>query len=285
MTKGIDIIKAEDEDADISKLSDGELEEIYIEIIGFDAEDVKELCDEIVAIMEEADDSSSSSKPGRVPSFSGGGGGGGGSSSVSVGGAITVVPQPVVTPEATPHTEFEDIKEAMWAKDQIEKLAKLNVLNGYNGKVRPNDYITRAEFSKMVVELFDIRTGGTSEFSDVSSDSWYASYIGAMASVGIINGHPDGRFAPEDKITRQDAAVILNRCIEKLGVPVYTKNERINFTDSDYFADYAADAISSLQTYGVISGRSEGIFDAQAEITRAETAVMLVNLYSFSENK
>lgn len=284
------LLKEVDADKASLDLSDGESEKLCLELMGYDADDLSDLGDKILDIADSIQSSSSSSKPGKSPSYSGGGGGGGGrgsSSAVSISGAgfdVAVPDKEIVVPE-TETTDFEDIKEAVWAKEPIEKLAKLNVMNGYGGKVRPNDSITRAEFAKMVVELFDIQIGGENAFSDVSSDSWYAPYVSAMASAGLINGYPDGRFCPENTITRQDAAVILDRCVAKLSIPVYTKNEKISFADSALFEAYASEAIANLQSWGVISGKGEGIFEPAAPITRAETAVMLTNLYSFTESK
>ena len=284
MEKGDILLKEEDADRESLNLSSGKTEKLYMELIGFDADDLEELADEIKNIADSFDEASS--KPGKSPSYSGGGGGSRPSGAVSVSGAgfnVVVPEKPEDTASQSKPDAFDDIKEAIWAKEYIEKLSDMNVISGYNGKVRPNDGITRAEFSKMVAVLFDIKAQGSSSFTDVSSDVWYAPTVAAMADAGLIQGYPDGSFRPDSKITRQDAAVILSRCIDKLGIPVYTKNERIDFADSGLFEDYSKKAISDLQSYGVISGKGENMFEPRADITRAETAVMLVNLYSFEE--
>ena len=285
---GDKLLELVDADTDSLALSSSKTEKLWIELIGYDAKSLSDLGDKIKDIAKDLD--SSSSAPSKTPSYSGGGGGGGGGKpspavSVSGSGFGVVPPENTVTEQPKEQEAFDDIKEAMWAKDYIEKLAQLNVMNGYNGRVRPNDGITRAEFSKMVVELFGIEKNGKNIFSDVSDNAWYTEYVAAMAEAGIITGYPDGSFCPEESITRQDASVILDRCVTKLGIPVYTKLEKAVFRDSDRFADYASDAISRLQTYGVVSGKGEGVFEPEADITRAETAVMLVKLYSFSEGK
>ena len=53
------------------------------------------------------------------------------------------------------------------------------------------------------------------EFSDVSKDRWSYSSIKTVAEKGIMNGYPSGKFIPENQITRQEMAVILQRINEK----------------------------------------------------------------------
>ena len=202
---------------------------------------------------------------------------------------IQIQTSPTETPTANPggesgKTRFEDINEALWAEKEITKLAELNVLSGYENKVRPNDNVTRAEFAKMVAELFKVAKGTGSKFNDVSEDDWFCDYVGVMNANGLINGFPNGNFQPNDYISRQDSAVILSRCVDALSIPVYTKNKLPVFDDSNQISDYAVEAVNKLYTYGVISGRSENSFIPNDNITRAETAVMLVRLYSFTEN-
>jgi hypothetical protein len=59
----------------------------------------------------------------------------------------------------------------------------------------PYDNVTREEFVKLIIELTGIKSDGTNvEFSDVSKDSWYASYVDAAVSGGVVKGIGNGRF-------------------------------------------------------------------------------------------
>ncbi|OEF99768.1 hypothetical protein BHF71_00915 [Vulcanibacillus modesticaldus] len=104
-------------------------------------------------------------------------------------------------------------------EDAVAKLTALGVLNGYpDGTFRPANDITRAEFAKIIV----IATGkeaaadllkGTSAFSDIDGDEWYAGYVAAAASYGYIKGYPDGTFQPKKNITGQEVVTVLLRAL------------------------------------------------------------------------
>ena len=110
-----------------------------------------------------------------------------------------------------------------------------------------------------------------SDFDDVDNSSWYSQYVGAAAKAGIAQG-ADGRFNPENNITRQDAATIIHRVLSGKAVEFY---EGKSFTDGDMISEYAKEAISALNSVGIINGYTSGEFLPLGNITRAEAAQML----------
>lgn len=52
-----------------------------------------------------------------------------------------------------------------------------------------------------------------SPFSDVPADAWYAQDVADLREMGIINGDPDGRFRPDDPLTRAEAARLLRLAV------------------------------------------------------------------------
>ncbi len=51
---------------------------------------------------------------------------------------------------------------------------------------------------------------------DVPADAWFAEYVNYVAEPGLMQGYADGRFGPEDNITREQLAAILWRCCKVL---------------------------------------------------------------------
>ena len=93
----------------------------------------------------------------------------------------------------------------------VEFLQTLSIVSGYEDKTfKPEEYITRAEFSKIIVNMLGLYTSENKNyFWDVLPDHWAAGNISSITDLGIINGFPGGEFRPEEYITMIDAAKIL----------------------------------------------------------------------------
>lgn len=92
---------------------------------------------------------------------------------------------------------------------------------GYgNGKVRPQDNITRAEVATIFFRLLtdDVRDEDltkTNRYSDVAATSWYNTAVSTLSSMGIITGYPDGTFRPNAAITRAETMTLVNRVLNR----------------------------------------------------------------------
>ncbi len=205
------------------------------------------------------------------------GGTSGGSSSFSQSNSV---PQ---KESATTGISFNDISGVLWAKESIEKLAQAGIVSGDGaGKFRPQDYITRAEFVKIFVGAFNLlNVSSTSDFSDVSKNAWYYKYISSASSLGLINGTGNNIFGPDYNITRQDVAVIIDRYLGKL--PAIKAS--VQFSDSNEISSYAIDAVSNMQSAGIIEGDTYNNFNPLNNATRAEIAVIICRVLGITEGK
>ena len=193
---------------------------------------------------------------------SGGGGGAGG------GGGGFVDTSPFVGEISG--GQFADISDH-WAARHIDKLVKNGAISGYgDGTFKPDNAITRAEFTKIIVSVFELEGNGDNDYSDVEKDAWYSDYIGRASANAIIYGS-DGKFYPNNNITRQDAAVIVYRVLKLKNIQMKGGG---NFVDQDEIADYAKEAVSRMSGIGIINGH-EGRFMPSNNITRAEAATII----------
>ena len=110
-------------------------------------------------------------------------------------------------------------------------------------------------------------------FTDVLSGAWYEGYVYALYKNQLISGMGEGKFGTGEVITRQDAAVMVYRCLERAGVDV--SGEGSVFGDADNISDYAKVAVSGLSQKGIINGNEEGLFLPGKSLTRAEAAKIL----------
>lgn len=209
---------------------------------------------------------------------SGSKGSSGGSRGGSSGGSVSTVQ--VVPDEKTDDSSnvagFTDLAGFEWANDAISYLSKENIVSGKaDGIFDPDSPTTRAEFIKMVTLAFGIgeaEYNGT--FKDVSADDWFAPYVAAAYKAGIATGTEDGKFLPDEKITRQDMAVLLFRAS---GMNP-SANEKDVFYDSKDISDYAKSAVFALYKKGIVSGDGDGTFAPLRNAIRAEAAQMIYNM-------
>ena len=146
---------------------------------------------------------------------------------------------------------FSDVSADKWYNNAVSTLCHMGVLGGYSdGTFRPNAPITRAEFAKIAVSFAQIN--GFSEygyFTDVDSSDWYAPYVDAAKSVGLIEGYSDGSFKPANKITRAEACTIVNRVLGRKPSKNNMKiSDRINWPDcttDDWFYEAIMEATNS----------------------------------------
>lgn len=201
----------------------------------------------------------------------------GGQSSSRPSGQVSFSPSAPSIPSADPvvpsGSALNDIK-GHWAENAINTLVSENVITGYtDGSFKPENNVTRAEFTKMVSVLLKGDFDSSVQFSDVNSGDWYCDSVIRLASAGIINGY-NGSFYPEGKITREDAAVIIERLLAVYGTSA-TGNSK--FTDDSQIADYAKNSVAYLADIGVIKGYNN-LFNPKNNLTRAEAATILCNI-------
>lgn len=113
-------------------------------------------------------------------------------------------------------TSFTDVEEGAWYKNYIGFLAQYNIVEGYgDGTFAPTNKITRAEMTAILARAARFQlTGNAASYSDVADNHWAKAYIATMAEKNLVNGYPDGTFAPNNNITRAETVAILNRMLD-----------------------------------------------------------------------
>lgn len=175
-----------------------------------------------------------------------------------------------------------------WASDAILNLTKANIVSGYGDKTyKPENSVTRAEFMKMIVNVFGLADiTATSAFTDVDKDAWYYIYVASAEKLGIAQGYGNGLFGVNDPVTRQDAITLVYRAatIKGLSVDKFSASAS-NLIDKDLIASYALEAVEKLFNTGVYLDASDPTtvnrFEPTRNATRAYLAVILNQIYNF----
>ena len=212
----------------------------------------------------------------------------GGNSAGGRGGSNTVsIPPYAVVPTSetgeilnTNEPKFKDIESVEWAKDSITALAKERVIDGKtNDMFFPNDFITREEFIKILVNALGIYDSEAEcEFSDVGTDKWFYRYIATAAEKNIVKGMDDGIFGVGVNITRQDMAVIIARAMGNYVEDLSSDGKKEKFADEADVAEYAKNAVEYLHNSGLVQGNNSNEFKPMEKTTRAEAAVVIYKL-------
>jgi hypothetical protein len=165
---------------------------------------------------------------------------------------------------------YIDIPEDYWAKEPIENLTKVRIMEGFRDfTFRPERILTRAELAVLIVRADEMKLEPMEEgmFWDVRSNSWPAPYIAAVVREGYMIGYPDRAFRPQQIVTRAEAAITLARAFDLFE----EKCETGVFPDipKDH---WACDAIDACKNAGLLEYLGNKNFEPTAGLTRAEAS-------------
>ncbi|MDQ0297890.1 hypothetical protein J2S78_000298 [Salibacterium salarium] len=185
---------------------------------------------------------------------------------------------------------FTDIPDDYWAGDSFEKLGSRHIFQGReDGTVAPGEKMRRSQFTVLITRALGLTSSKEYEgtFTDVDNDDWFAEELQPAIEHGIIQGRTDGTFAPNETVTRQQAASMLSRAMEVTGFEeekLNTQKTIHSFDDRESIGTWAQDDVNRLLQAGVITGREDGsIFDPKSGATRAQMAEMLDEYLTFIE--
>lgn len=169
-------------------------------------------------------------------------------------------------------SNFSDVPADAWYAQAVSYCRENGLMSGTSADTFSPDTVT----SRAMLTTILWRQAGSpalsrhSDFADTAADAWYREALDWAVEQGIISGYDDGRFGPNDPITREQFAILLWR---SAGSPDAGSSQP--FTDQDDISDYAAEVVAWVRSEGIIGGKEGNRFDPQGLATRAETAVML----------
>ena len=186
---------------------------------------------------------------------------------------------------------FWDVPKDYWAFEYISELVDKNVLAGYeDGSYRPEETVTRAEWSKMMVVASgkqEVKLNNNGSYAvDYNSNDWYYGYINAVVDYMNFYNESDGTyFKPNQAVSREDVTVSLVKLkgydTDNVDYSVVMKFKD-NASISNSIKKYVAVGIEK----GLISGYEDNTFRGQDTLTRAEAATLLCRAFQMgNDNK
>lgn len=182
---------------------------------------------------------------------------------------------------------FMDTK-GHWAQNFIEVLAAKGMVKGMGDNLfHPDVQLTKAQFLTMLsntISDLDITSAQPANFSDLNPKDWYMPYVNWGYANKIVTGNPDGTFAPNSPITREQMAVILDNFAVATKINFKPINANIIFTDNGTIDIWAQKAVGNIVSAGIMNGRPEGNYDPLGLATRAEASKVLYSVVKILEN-
>ena len=172
-----------------------------------------------------------------------------------------------------------------WAKSDVELLSAKFIVDAKTGQnFAPQEAVTRADFAKFIARGLGLSSdrAAAARFRDVGVNHAYASYIGAASKAGIVQGDTDGRFRPNDPITREEMAAMMMRAIAYAERQVSMATSALNkFEDRGRISNWAVSSVAGAVNAGIIKGVTETRFEPKNNATRAEAAVMIKRMLEY----
>ena len=143
----------------------------------------------------------------------------------------------------------------------------------------PDSYLTRAQFVQILANLEGIDTSKSnvaSGYKDVAKGQWYTDAINWASANDIVKGYGNGKFGPEDAITREQIAAIFNRFADYKGWELDTELPK----DTEYkCSDWAKENVIWAEAAGLFNNLGTDVSDMTEDATRAELAAFLGRFY------
>ena len=174
---------------------------------------------------------------------------------------------------------FNDLKKDAWYIPSVQHVYYTGLMNGVKeGEFSPQGLVSRGQLVTVLYRLAgEPDVEGEVSFTDVAQNAYYYDAVCWAQSAGVVNGVSDTRFAPNDRISRQQLCTILYRYAGILELTLTQRDPLTNFSDASKIAEYARDAVSWCVATSLINGKSSTQLDPTGNATRAEIAKILTS--------
>ena len=155
---------------------------------------------------------------------------------------------------------FSDVQPTDWYAESgvIDYVVDSGLMSGYGGTDRfaPNDIITRGQVAVVLWRMAGEPFAGAPAFNDVDYFQYYGQAILWATKVGIVGGYGDGRYGPDDPVTREQLCSMLANFTESNGHQSTYSNCRAldRIAGANQVSSWARGAMGWAVDKGIISG-------------------------------
>lgn len=168
---------------------------------------------------------------------------------------------------------YTDVATDFWAYNEIYYLTNKNILQGDgNGKFRPKDSVTHAEFIKMIVSTFNLRETAAVSFTNVPTWVRDGQYLEKAQAQGFLLTRYTRDFDFNSKLSREEAVALIARYLgldESLAVP------SSRYPDYDKITTAYRDYVLRATGAKIVQGDDTGKFEPSRILNRSEALRIL----------
>ena len=185
--------------------------------------------------------------------------------------------------DETLKANFTDVAADAWYADAVQYVYENGLMSGTSETTFSPDLTTTRGMIVTILYRMENEPAvtGTTAFTDVAADQYYANAVAWAAQNGIVSGIDATTFAPNNAITREQMAAILYRYAQFKGYDVSAKADLSVYTDAAQVSTYATDAMAWANGAELITGTSATTLSPAGNATRAQVATILMR---FCEN-
>lgn len=198
--------------------------------------------------------------------------------------ALCIVFSLVPTALAEKADDFTDVGRSDWYYQFVDYVTSKGYFNGVADKTfAPADNMTRAMFVTVLFRFHGAKGDSSqSAFVDVAPGEWYTAAINWAAANKIVDGVGNGKFAPNDPITRAQMCTMIERYLD-----LYRKAWKVTLPESGSLSvmvdesaipAYALAAVKQCQRHGLVNGFEDGTFRPNDLSTRAQVAAVIYRM-------
>ena len=179
--------------------------------------------------------------------------------------------------ESCPSAKFKDVVPTKWYHDAVDYAVRNGLFNGVSDSAfAPDGDMTRG----MLVTVLHRMEGApeakeAAKFVDLTQD-WYKAAVAWAAETGVVKGMDADHFAPDAKVTREQATTMLMRYAQLKEMDVSATVELTKYADADQISAWASDAVHWAVARGLINGVTPTTLEPKGESTRAQIATILM---------
>ncbi len=168
-----------------------------------------------------------------------------------------------------------------WAEESIDVADELGITYKSQQYLYAKD-ITREEFCELIYNVVMLVNPEITSFVPDSFIDTKNEKVLSLNSMGIINGKTATEFVPNDSLTREEAATIIIRMINKV-IPMAATEMWFEYDDIGEISEWASDSVQIISNLGFMNGVGDNKFAPQDTYTTEQAIVTLVRVYQSAE--
>lgn len=172
---------------------------------------------------------------------------------------------------------FQDVDRSQWYYNDVVYAYVHELMNGTTPTTFSPTVSTNRAMIVTILYRLEGRPTAPAEnpFSDVEDGLWYTDAIRWAAYYGIVDGYGNGKFGPNDKITREQMATILYRYASYKCYDTSQRADLSHYTDGADVSAWAEEAMQWANAEGLINGTSSQTLTPRGYAQRCQIAAIL----------